>query len=260
MAFDGSADTKACVERTTDAARVAAVFNHPEVRPWAGKPDAGPLDFSDFLANLDNVALATDHACFLFKRDEPGRYELHTGIVPEGRGAAVIPAASAAFRWMFVHTDCVELVTQIAGSNRPADLMARRAGFKPIFTRKGGAEDGSDLTGFVLSLAFWPSLDPTLAEEGHALHVALEAAKEAAGSTAPVHPDDDAHDRAVGLSCLMAKAGNTAKAVWAYNRWARLAGYRQAQILPPPPPVLDIGDAHIRFTPELEILRCPPQQ
>lgn len=254
MAFDAPPEVTPL--RTRDPASVNACFNHPEVRPHVGLPDAGPLDMSAVLADENNYALAVPHGVFLFARDDQDRWEMHTCILPEGRGAAVLPAVHAAFRWMFVHTPCVELITRVPHTNKPAALVARRAGFAHLFTRPAGWHDGADVDYFTLTLDRWRGLDATLAAEGHAFHETLSAAKVAAGISDPPHPDDEAHDRAVGLACLMAKAGNHFKAAWAYNRWARLAGYHPVSIEPPTAPVFNTGDALITFAPELEIVQC----
>jgi hypothetical protein len=247
------------LRRTMDAAFVNAVANDPTVRPLIGNPDDGPLDFAAFLADPANVALTWEWGAFLFARHDPARYELHTLILPEGRGAGVLPAFADAARWVFTATDASELVTQVAGSNRAAGLMARRAGFRPIFEREGAWHDGSGVTFFAFGLDDWRARDDTLALEGRAFHEALEAAKAAAGSTLPPHPDDEAHDRAVGAACLMAKAGNPRKAAHTYNRWARFAGYAPAALVAEAPPVFDIGEAVFAFTPELEIMKCQQQ-
>jgi hypothetical protein len=251
--------TNVTVRRTLDAAQINGIANHPEVRPHIGYPDLGALDFGQFLDNPLNHALAFEDGAFLFAHHEPGRYEVHTLILPKGRGAGVVPASIAAARFMFTATDATEILTKVAGSNKPADLMCRRVGFAPAFTRKAAWCDGSDLTYFVLTLDAWRARDDLLLEEGWAFHAAIDAAKRACGSTLPTHPDDDAHDRAVGAACLMAKAGNSRKAIHLYNRWARFAGYQPGALINDAPATFDIGDAVIAFNPDLEILKCRQQ-
>jgi len=244
------------IRPTKDAARLNAIANHPEVRPHIGGGTA-QLDFTQVLTLPHVLALEVEHGAFVFAALDPGRYEQHTLILPEGRGAGVLPAAREAFRYMFVQTDCTEIVTKVAGSNKAAALMARRAGFAQTFTRPNAWEDGSDLTFFSLSMDAWRAHDDQLSAEGHAFHEALEAAKLATGSALAVHPDDDAHDRAAGAAVLMGKAGNVEKACWSYNRWARLAGYATIELVPGDPPIVDIRDALITFrNGELEIVQC----
>ena len=158
---------------------------------------------------------------------------------------------------MFIETDCLEIVTKVPQSNPAADFMARKCGFRPIFERDRAWQDGSAIRYFLLAFDDWRAQDNTLDSEGHAFHDIIEAAKRAKGSELPIHPDDDAHDRAAGAAVLMAKAGNPRKAVWAYNRWATLAGYQTVELLSEAPPVIDIQDAVLGLKDgQLEVLQC----
>ena len=243
------------MKRTLDATFLNRVANDESVRPTIG--GSGDVDLSSVIADPGNFAFVSDHGGFILAYDEPGRYGLHTLFLPEGRGANVLASAKDAFRYMFTRTDCVEIVTKVAGSNRPADLMARRAGFSPIFIRQGIWPDGSDVTFFAMTLDAWRASDPGLAEVGHDFHEMLAAAKRATGSELPTHPDDDAHDRAAGAAALMASAGQARKAVWTYNRWARLAGYQTIEVLSEAPPIIDVRDALVTVANgELEVLSC----
>lgn len=230
------------------------IANDPSVRPQVGAGTEA-LDLTDQLSR--SLAFADDHGGFIFEPHEIGRYELHTLILPEGRGRAVLPAFAIAARLLFAATDCTEIVTKTAGSNRAAAIMARRAGFRPIFTRKAAWHDGTDLTFYSLSLDDWMTRDETLPAEGHAFHEMIEAAKHEAGSELPIHPDDDAHDRAAGAAVLMMLAGQAAKAAWIYSRWACLAGYQTIELINDDPPVLDVRDALVTVKAgRLEVLEC----
>jgi hypothetical protein len=241
--------------RTMDAAFLNRVVNDETVRPFVG--GEGDLDLTPALANPANVALVNEHGGFLFEFHDPGRYEGHTMFLPSGRGAAAFGAAADAFRYLFTRTEAVEIVTKVPGSNRGADLMARRLGFQSMFERQGAWPDGSKIEYWGLSLDRWRALDKTLPGEGRAFHDLLEAAKSAAGSALDTHPDDDAHDRAAGLAVLMAKAGQVRKAAWAYNRWARFAGYQLIELLSEAPAVIDVKDAIVAVRDgELEVLKC----
>jgi hypothetical protein len=142
------------VVRTTDAAYVNAVANHPAVRPHIGASAAGELDFGPIAANPANILLKLDHGLMMFIPVGDQTYELHTLLLPEGRGAKVLPAAASAFDYMFAH-GCDALTTYTPASNRPAALMARRAGFVQTGVRIAAWEDGSDITDFRLSRDHW---------------------------------------------------------------------------------------------------------
>jgi len=241
--------------RTMDARFLNRVANDPVVRPWLG--GEGAIDLTGALADPKNIALVGEFGGFVFLWDEATRYELHTLFLSEGRGAGVLPAAEEAFRFLFTATDCLEIVTKIPEGNRAADLMARRAGFTPTFAREAAWPDGSRVVYFTLTLDAWRAKDSALAEEGKAFHQLIEAAKARTGSTMPTHADDEAHDRAAGAAALMAKAGNAQKAVWLYNRWARLASYQSIEIKTIAPPVIDVRDAVLTVrSGDLEVLGC----
>lgn len=246
------------IEENRDPAFWNAVANHEAVRPHIGP--GGALDLTEALQGPDVIPLATVGGGFLFVNLTPGRYELHTMFLPEARGSAVLRAFREAARHMFTRTDCGEIVTKVAGSNPAARLMAVRAGFRLLFTREAAWPDGTDLNHFTISLDEWLNLDPTLKGEGEAFHDLLETAKTQAGSTAPTHPDDAAHDRAAGAASLMARAGQPSKAVWFYNRWAAFAGYQTIELKSEDPPVIDVRDAIVGVREgHLEVLECPGQ-
>lgn len=243
------------LRRTLDATFLNRVANDPSVRPHVG--GVGELDLREQVARLANHALTNASGGFLFEYHEPGRYELHTLFLPAGRGASVLRAAAEAFRYMFTRTDCVEIVTKVPASNAPADFMARRAGLQPIFQREAAWADGSTVTFFALSLDGWQARDPELVKAGRAFHDMLDDAKREAGSDHPSHPEDEAHNRAVGAASLMAQAGQHRKAVWSYNRWARFAGYQAIELLSDLPPVIDVRDAIITVAAGgLEVVQC----
>jgi hypothetical protein len=243
------------LSRTRDAGFLNEVANDDAVRPWLG--GEGALDLTGTVGNDANVALINRHGGFVFICHDATRYELHTLFRPEGRGAGVLPAAEEAFRWLFVNTDCAEIMTKVPAGNRAADLMARRAGFTPIFTREAAWADGSAVTYFAMTFDAWRARDGALAAAGHDFHTLIETAKAAAGSALPTHPDDEVHDRAAGAAVLMALAGNAEKAVWLYNRWARFAGYQTIDLVSALPVVIDVRDALVTVQGEkLEVLQC----
>lgn len=242
------------IREDRDVAFWNRIANDPSVRPHVGA-GADDLDLTEMVAGAR--CFAGDHGGFIFVQHEVGRYELHTMILPEGRGAWVLPAFATAARLMFAATDCTEIVTKTAGSNRAAAIMGRRAGFRQTFVRKGAWHDGSDLTFYSFTLDEWMARDAALAGEGHDFHLMLEAAKAASGSPLPAHPDDEAHDRAAGAAALMALAGQAAKAAWIYSRWAALAGYQTIELIEDDPPVLDVRDALVTVKAgRLEVIEC----
>jgi hypothetical protein len=75
-----------CIQRHTDAGKLNELANHPQVRPTCGGDGSSPLDFTAFVANPKNHAVAWEHGAFLFLWSAPQTYEVHMMVVPEGRG------------------------------------------------------------------------------------------------------------------------------------------------------------------------------
>lgn len=246
------------IRRTMDASLLNEVANGPEVRPLLG--GSGQIDLAPVLADPRNVALVTDLGGYVFTQHEATVYEGHT-IFPLGSGQQAGRAIEEALRWLFTRTDCQEVVTKVSKNNRAAGLMVRQVGFERLFDRDAAWPefDGSMAPGsfFGLSIGRWAQRDREAGRLGHIFHDRLEAAKVAAGSDLPVHGDDQAHDQAVGAAALMILAGNPAKGVWSYNRWARLAGYQTIEIVSLAPLVIDVRDALVTVeNGEMEVLTC----
>jgi hypothetical protein len=228
--------------RTTDAEVFNRVANHPEIRPGLGN-GAGPLDFTTTLRSLDNFGFACEHGGFLIIHQGPARYELHTLFDTGLRGRAALNACAETLRFMFAETDAEEIVTRAPANLPHADLMARRAGFRPVFRSAYGWDD-APVTAFSMTLDEWRVQDGELISEGERFYSMLEEAAARDQDHAPLHPHEDPdHERAAGMVCLMAKAGNHHKAVAAHGRWAALASFRPINLLSLSPAVYDVGDA-----------------
>lgn len=241
------------IQRTMDATFLNEVSNHPEVRPWLGGD--GVLDLGALADNPDNVLLETDGGGWVLHPLLPGVYELHTMFLPEGRGRSYFAAAREALRWMFSATDALEIVTKCPDDNGPARMAASIAGFRERFHRDDAWKPGVGVSYQVFSIDDWFVRDKECLAAGRAFHDTLEAAKTAAGSTLPTHPDDEAHDRAVGAAVLMIRGGNMSKAVAFYNRWAIFAGYATIEALSPS--LVDVRDAIVEVRGDaMGVLKC----
>lgn len=227
------------MRRTLDGAFLTLIANNPCVRPWLG--GSGPIDRLNALAaDPANVVLEGESGGFVCEKLDAGLYEAHSIFLPASREAPKL--AQEGFRYLFTATDCLEVVTKVPANNRRAHGLARWCGFQETFKR-AGVWDGCDLSYRSLAFDRWKARDPELPSHGEWFHALLEAAKRAQGSQLPIHADDEAHGRAVGAAVLMIRAGNAAKAVWTYNRWAAFAGYAKIQMISQNPVLLDVGDA-----------------
>lgn len=234
------------VSRSFDAAYWNALANDPSIRPFVGGDQ--PLDFAEAVANPANVFLQADHGGWFFHPLLPSAYEVHTMFLPEGRGRKHLTAAAHGFRFMFTQTDCLEILTKCPDDNGPARWASSFLGFRERFHRPEAWGAGVGVSYRAFSVDDWMARDAECLAEGRRFHAALEAAKLREGSELAVHPEDPAHDRAVGAAALMVRAGNAGKGVGLYNRWAMFAGYQTIELLSDT--VIDVRDAIVELRPD----------
>lgn len=213
------------ITRTFDAASLNEVANRPDIRPAIG-PGDDPVDLTPLVADPNNIVLSAPGGGFVLVRQDPGVYELHTVFGKEGRGKTFFAAARAMFRYAFAKTDALELLTKCPDDNPGARMAAATVGFRERFRREDAWTKGVGISYRVFDVDDWTARDPEALKAGREFHAALEAAKVQRSSEADIHPEDEAHDRAVGAALLMAWGGNIGKGVLFYNRWARFAGYQ----------------------------------
>jgi len=238
--------------RTLDSTFLNMVCNHPQVHPWLGVE--GTIDVSGVVGNPANFALVNDGGGFILGCHEPGIYEVHSQFLPSHRRETV-KAMREGFDYMFTRTDCHTVLTQVPDNNPAAAALAKFAHFRPMFRREDTPRGPTAYMG--LYIDDWAQDNAALEAEGEWFHDNLNEAKKAQGSELPAHPHDPAHERAVGASVRLVKAGNAAKGVALYNRWARLAGYAPITLLSETPVLIDVVDAVVEWTgQDMEIVLC----
>jgi hypothetical protein len=119
--------------RTVDAERINFLVNHPAVRPFIGGDPTTKLDLSAAVADTNNVFVEGKHGGFAFTWSAPCVYEVHTFILPEGRGAwaasfaqearSYMQRLGARHLWTRVHPDAVNVRS-----------FTLKAGFEPAGT------------------------------------------------------------------------------------------------------------------------------
>lgn len=246
------------VVREFSAERINSIVNDPDVRPWVG--GFGPLDLSATVANPANVLLMGQGGGLMFIQLEPGLYEVHTQFLPDARGQNALTAVLDALRWMFTRTDCVEVVTRVPDGNAAAAALVKRINGELQFHRPNVWQAPTGLVGvkyYSKTLASWVRDTDSLNEIGDWFHEKLAAVKVASGALAPIHEDDDAHDRYVGAAAEMIVNGQVVKGINFYNRWARFAGYASISVVATNPIVIDIQDALVAVRgSDFEVLLC----
>lgn len=243
------------IRRSFEGAYFHGLANHPDVRPFiGGGEDELPLAHFEALAgNPGNICIAAPHGGWILIQHLPTRYELHTMFTRAGRGRRYFEAAGEAMRYVFTATDAMQIITKCPDDNVGARWAAGRMGFREVFRREPAEGQGISYRAF--DVDDWFIRDPEAQKAGQEFHAALEAAKDAAGSPLPVHPEDPAHDHAVGAAVLMGRAGHMAKGVGFYNRWALFAGYQTIELLAPN--LIDVRDAIVEIKEgEMVVAHC----
>ena len=128
--------------RHFDAERLNEIANHPDVRPTCGGDGKSLLDFSEFVADPKNHAVAWDSGAFLFAWSAPQTYEVHIMVLPEGRGRAAYSKAAEGIAYLAA-----------LGAERLWARIAKDAGGLRHYTAQAGfVRCGSD----VLDIGFGP--------------------------------------------------------------------------------------------------------
>ncbi len=245
------------IARTMDAAFLNSVANHAAVRPWLGGD--GFINLAPTLANPAHVAYQAAGGGFLAVSQGDGRYEAHSLFLPDARGQTV-RAVRAALDHCFAATDATELVTKAPQANTAALGLARLAGFSFLFTAVVPWTPGQAIPLDFLSLPIdrWALRSAQALAHGDWLHDVFDAVKRTHASVQPEHSaEEDAHRYMAGAAVLMVRAGNAAKAVTFYNRWAAFTGYPGIHLLREHPAVIDLEGivAELRDG-HLEVLAC----
>lgn len=234
------------IERHFTAERINEIVNHLSIYSWIKGTHTQPLDLTNFAANPDNVCLVGEHGCVLFQKLQPGIYEFHTNVLPEGRGAWMLEQWKAVSRWMFTKTDAFELITKCPDGNMASKASARAVGCSLVF-RTGPIWQTDDglvpVDVYSMVMQNWVKTCPELAETGKLFHELLHKKYEALGKIEELHPEDETHNMYVGAAAEMIPSGQVVKAIYFYHRWAKMAGYQPMIIKSMEPVVIDIGEA-----------------
>ena len=241
------------------ADRINLVLNHPVVRPDVADLGAGELDLSPQVQNEHNVLLMGQYGgCFCFCV-QSGLYEVHTQVLPEGRGEWALAFVRAGARWMFTHTDAYEIMTRVSHGNIGAKALTIAAGMRHEFTR----DDGPSFRGtnppcdiYSYRIQDWVQRAAGLVESGEYLHAQIQEGARRLNLPTELHGEDENHNRYAGAAVEMVLGGQTRKAVFFYNRWAFAARHPLIAMVSDQPPVIrfDIGLMTLRGG-EIEVVQ-----
>jgi hypothetical protein len=122
------------IVRSFDAALLNDIVNHPDIRPYVGGDLSVYLDLSHLIADDKNYALLGPHGGFFLTWTAPGTYEIHTFILPEGRGPQARALAMEAMSYM-VTEGANHLWTRVERGAENVRQFTLAAGLKPCGTQ-----------------------------------------------------------------------------------------------------------------------------
>lgn len=234
------------LELQSDASRLNLIVNHPDIYPWVRGFQKDTLDLTSAFAQGDKLCLLGKYGGVLFHRMQPGLYEAHTQILPEGRGAWALDCVRACLMWLFTRTDAMEVMTRCPDGNLPAKALARAIGGRLQFNNpQGWVRDDNLVPADIYSLTIqdWTRTAEALPDRGRWFHKRLDAELARLGTPEVAHPYDANHDRYVGAACEMILGGQPLKAECLYNRFAVMGGYAPLRLTSLLPLQFDIGTA-----------------
>lgn len=238
------------ITREFQANRINAVLNHPEVRPWVADKDKGVVDISKQVSNQNNILLMGDHGGCFFSKLMEGFYEVHTQVLPEGRGQWAKDFLIAVRHYIFTRTDACEVLTRVPTEHKGARAAAQSVGMKYEFTR----EDGCVFGGKVMPVEVyservqdWVPNAPYLVDKGEWLHEQMAKEAKRLNIAIPPHENDENHNRYVGACLEMMYGGQYHKAIAFYNRWAMISRHDVISLVSTSPVIIKFDIGRLKF-------------
>lgn len=230
------------IERRFNAEALNVVANDPSVYPWVRGLLEGTLDLTPLAANPENVLLEGEFGSMMFLPVAPAIWELHTQVLPAGRGPWTLGLGRAALLYMFTATDAVEILTRVPEGNVAAAVAAKRGGFAAVWRMSDGwVFDGKTVptTIYGLTLQQWLAGPWSAPLEGESAR--FTAAAPGQGEDEPPLREDAR--RPLGFALAAIRGGQPLKGCAFLNRWAGIAGFPPAGVVSQEPLRISLGGA-----------------
>jgi hypothetical protein len=114
-------------ERTFDAEWANELVNHPSIRPFVGDVSYGEIDLTEVIGRQENLFLKGEFGGFGLTWSCPRVFEVHTFILPEGRGRWAYAAAKEMIV-MAKDTGAEKLWTMVATDQPNVKRFAKMSG------------------------------------------------------------------------------------------------------------------------------------
>lgn len=226
------------------------LVNHPDIYPFVKGYTQGRLDVGPAVADERNILLMGEYGGAIFHQRQPGLYEAHTQVMPEGRGAWTMAMGRAVIHWMFTRSDCMEILTRCPRGNLAALAGARAVGAKYWFTNPQGwvmDQDPVPAKIYRLNVQDWLDTAPGLVERGQWFRRRLSEEYKRLGQAVPEWHIPEEYDRQLGGAVEMLLGGQAMKAQVFYNRIAAMVGWQSAAVMSVEPLTINTGYALLIF-------------
>lgn len=254
------------VHRYFTAGRMNRILNHEAVRPWLANSGDPILDISADVADHRNILLMGRYGGTFYRPIQEGVYEVHTAVLPDGRGEWAGRMTAASLHLMFTASDAYEVVTRVPKGHIAALAAAKAVGMKHEFTARNAVrfrDRITDLHVLGIRVQDWVASAPELVERGEWLHRRMAEEAVRLGIEAQPHDDDDeSHNRYAGAAIAMVFGGQPRKAVLTYNRWVSLVRHvrngvlQHVQLVSTDPTVIRFDIGLMRFhAGDIEVIR-----
>lgn len=254
------------LRRETNPTRVNDLLNHPSVRPWIAN-GSDRVDVSQQVMDEKNLFLFGEFGGVGFIFIQPGIYEAHTQVLPEGRGAWTRDLTESCVKYMFTRTEACDIITRVPSGHVAAKAAAEAQGMRLEFTRSNGVMFRNKIVDcHILSFRIqdWVARTTTLAETGQWLHDRMAAEADRLGLKHESHEPDLNHNQYTGAAVEMMFGGQPWKAVSLYNRWVTSARHMRngklqhikLMAIDPPMVQFDIGLLQFKDNDVEVVLSC----
>ena len=124
-----TADRLRLLTLSRDVERINGYLNDPDVRSGIGHKELGAIDMTSFIEVSEHMFFVGDHGGFAALWRAPNVYEIHTFILPSGRGLWAMKAGREAIK--FAKLQSAKMLWTCVPFGRPEiEFFCRAQGFK----------------------------------------------------------------------------------------------------------------------------------
>ena len=152
-------------QSTTDREIIRNIVTHPAIWPhvsddFSGEPEVWEPPIGDGFLYILALEAGEIRAMWMFEKTSPILFKVHTTVLPVGRGVWANEAAKKMAFWIWEHTECQRIVTDVPENNRLALKFAEAAGMQQFGVNPKSYQKGGKLLGVILLGLSRPQHEP----------------------------------------------------------------------------------------------------